>query len=382
MEIRFRWLKKIKIGILTNIPTPYRKPMWEAYLKIKDVTFDVFYFSKMHKDRKWNFDKADGVKEIFLKGPRLCSLNLEIFALLKKYDLWIIGGYSDPTAQLLILLCKIFRIPYVIMFDGVSPKKIESKENKLKFVWKRFLVKNCFAFLGNGTVGRLYAKKLGVHEDRIYNQYLTVDIEHFMNLLNEKNKMRSIIRQNLSIPKNGLVLLYIGRLIKLKGVQDLIKAYSEIKQQNQNVYLLIVGFGTYEKELKRMSQSIKDIFYVGHVDYPNIHKYYFASDILILPTYDDSWGLVINEAMACGLPVVTTTASGASLDLIKNNGYVFEPGDVKALVDIIKRYVREPNLILRHSQNSLKIIKEFSFDKSKKEVEKIIKNYLEKEEIK
>ena len=372
----------MKIGILTNIPAPYRKPMWEVYSKIEGVTFNVFYFSKMHKDRKWNFDKANGVEEKFLEGPRLGKLNLEIFTLFKKYDLWIIGGYSDLTAQFLILFCKFFRVPYVIMFDGISPKKIEVKENKLKFAWKKFLVKGCFAFLGNGTVGKIYAKKLGVSEDKIYNQYLTVNIEHFMNLLNEKNKIRSIIRQKLSIPENGLVLLYVGRLIELKGVQDLIKAYSEIKQQNQNVYLLIVGFGTYEEELKKMSKDVKDIFFVGHVGYSQIHEYYFASDILVLPTYDDPWGLVINEAMACGLPVVTTTAAGASLDLIKDNGYVFEPKDVKALSDIINKYIEDPNLLFKHSQNSLKIIKEFSFDNSKKEVEKIIKNYQMREKIK
>ncbi|MEM4067919.1 MAG: hypothetical protein QXV17_13780 [Candidatus Micrarchaeaceae archaeon] len=76
--------KKVKIGILNSIPTPYRKPMWEAYSEIENAIFDVFYASKMHKDRKWNFDKAIGVEERFLNGRRLGKLNLEIFNLVKK----------------------------------------------------------------------------------------------------------------------------------------------------------------------------------------------------------------------------------------------------------------------------------------------------------
>lgn len=177
------------------------------------------------------------------------------------------------------------------------------------------------------------------------------------------------------------MLLYVGRLIELKGVQDLIQAYSEVKKENNNVYLFIVGFGTYEEALRRMSKDIKDIFFVEHVDYAKIHEYYFASDLLILPTYDDSWGLVINEAMACGIPVATTTAAGAYLDLVKDNGYTYEAKDVKALVDIIKRYFEDPDLLLKHSQNSLKIIKEFSFENSKREVERIIKSYKIKEKL-
>jgi len=372
-------LKKMKIGVLTNVPTPYRKKMWEAYSEIENITFDIFYLSKMHKDRKWDFDKAAGVNEVFLDGIHLGKLNLEIFSLAKKYDLWIIGGYSESTVQLLILLCKVLKIPYIIMFDGISPKKIDARENKLKFSWKKFLVKGCFAFFGNGTVGKLYAKKLGIPDEKIYNQYLTVDIAHFLNLLGEKDKIRSTIRQDFGIPENGLVLLYVGRLIELKGVQDLIKAYSEIKKQNQNTYLIIVGFGTYEEELRKISKDVKDVFFAGHVDYPEIHEYYFAADVLVLPTYDDPWGLVINEAMACGLSIVTTTAAGANLDLVKDNGYVYEPKDVDELVDIIRKYVENPKLLSEHSQNSLKMIKGFSFDNSKKEVEEMIKNYQVKE---
>ena len=162
--------RPLKIGILTNIPTPYRKSMWEAYAKIPNTVFDIYYCAPIEADRKWVVPKAEGVREIFLKGKtfgKSAHLNLGITKLARKYDVWLIGGYSMPTAQLLIILCKIFKIPYVVMFDGISPLKLKMRENPLRLAWKRFLVRNCFAWLGNGTVGKLYARKLRITDDKI-----------------------------------------------------------------------------------------------------------------------------------------------------------------------------------------------------------------------
>jgi len=329
---------RMRIGILTNIPAPYRKPMWEAYAKIPDTEFDIYYCAPIEADRKWKVPKADGVNEIFLKGKtfnKSAHLNLGIMELVRKHDLWIVGGYSMPTAQLLILLCKLFKIPYVIMSDGMSPLKINMKENTVKIAWKRFLVKRCFAYLGNGRGGKLYAKKLRIDEDKVYNQYLTVDVNRFRSLLPDKKQLRLIKRKELGIPEEASVILYIGRLVKHKGVQDLINVFKDLATDNEALYLLIVGHGDYEEELKRISSNHPRIVFTGNIEYERIHEAYFASDLFVLPTYDDPWGLVINEALACGLPVITTTASGASLEIIDKRSVV-DPGDKDALSKRIK----------------------------------------------
>ncbi len=344
------WLKrcfsrKMKIGILTNIPAPYRKPMWEAYAKIPDTEFDIYYCASTESDRKWKVPKAEGVREIFLEGKTFgnnAHINLGIIKLTRKYDLWVVGGYSMPTAQLLIILCKIFNIPYVIMFDGRSPLKINVKENSVKMAWKKFLIKGVLAWLGNGTVGWSGAKKLGIPEDKIYNQYLTVDVEHFRSLLPSKEQLRLIKRSELAIPEDAFVVLYIGRLVKLKGVQDLISAFRRLASENMLLYLLIVGHGNYEEELKRISAKHPRIIFTGNIEYEKIHEAYFASDLFVLPTYDDVWGLVVNEAIACELPVITTTASGVSLELVEKERVV-EPGDTYALAKGIREVLGGKN---------------------------------------
>ncbi len=334
--------QSLRIGILTNIPAPYRKPMWEAYAKIPNTVFDIYYCAPIEADRKWVVPKAEGVREIFLKGKtfgKFAHLNLGITKLARKYDVWLIGGYSMPTAQLLIILCKIFKIPYVVMFDGISPLKLKMRENPLRLAWKRFLVRNCFAWLGNGTVGRLYAKKLGITDDKIYNQYLTVDVDHFRSLSPDRKRIRQNKRGELGIPEEAYVILYVGKLVKDKGVEDLIAAFKAVAAENQTSYLLIVGHGDYEEDLKRISAKHPRIIFTGNIEYERVHEAYFASDLFILPTYHDAWGLVINEALACDLPVITTTASGASLEIIDKRSIV-DPGDTNALSERIKEVLR------------------------------------------
>jgi len=371
--------KNLDIGILTNIPTPYRKTMWEKYSEIKNTQFDVYYCKSIERDRKWEISRAKGVNEYFLKGITFGisnHLNFGVIFLARKYNLWLIGGYSMLSSQLLIIACKIFKIPYVIMFDGISPLKIHKKENKFKFTYKKFLVKRCKAFLGNGKVGKLYGEKLGIPEKKIFNQYLTVDIDYFFKYLPQREDIDINTRKILKIPINSFVILYVGRLVKHKGIQDLIFSYKKLLKEEEKpnrIYIVIIGHGKYENELKKISHGMRNIIFVGNVNYLHIYKYYFSSDVFILPTYNDPWGLVINEAMACGLPIVTTRNSGASLDLVKGNGYIYDAGDVNKLADILFKITHDSELRNKMSCKSLDIIKNYSFQNARQELELLLK---------
>ncbi|TYC01386.1 MAG: glycosyltransferase family 4 protein [Kosmotoga sp.] len=348
--------------------------MWEEYAKIPNASYDIYYCAQIESDRKWQVPEARGIKEFFLKGLSIGKskhLNLGILKIFKKYDLWIVGGYSIPSAQLLIILCKLFRIPYVIMFDGISPVKIHKKENWLKFTWKKFLVHGCTAWLGNGTVGKIYGKKLGITGTKIYNQFLTVDIDRFKELSKRKQEIRLKIRKKLSIPIDAFVILYTGRLVKHKGVQDLIEIFEEISSVESNIYLLIVGHGIYENILKEKSESYNNIHFKGNVEYQKIHEMYLCADLFVLPTYNDPWGLVINEALACELPVITTEAAGASVDLV-NNKLIYNHGNTVQLKKIITSFLfnKEDNRI--YVQDEFERIKNFNFSNSRVELKKII----------
>ena len=366
----------IRIGILTNIPTPYRKGMWAEYATIPGISIDIYYCRDTEHDRNWRFEKAKNVNEYFLRGFSFKGkfhVNLEIIPLIKKYDLWVIGGYALPTMQLAMCLCLLLKIPYVIMFDGVNPDQIVKKERIMKRLLKGFFLRHQFACLANGKVGKLYMKKFGIPVNKIYNQYLTIDVNYFLQKRENKSQYRKEIRVKYDIEEDAIVLIYVGRLIKSKGVQDIIKAASILRQRGYKIHVLIVGSGAYEEELKKLANENKYIHFLGFIEYEILYKYYYASDIFIFPTYNDPWGLVVNEAMACGLPIITTTSCGAYMDLVEDNGVVYRAGDIDELVQSIELVLRKNLKIL--GLKSMELIKNYTYTQAKNEFYGIVLQY-------
>lgn len=357
--------KPVKIAIITNIPTPYRKAQWEYYSKHSLLDITVFYCSPIEKNRYWDVDSSKGIKEVFLDGLNFKSIhfNPSILKLLyKDFDIFCVGGYGYPSVIMAITFLKYLKKPWVMLIDGVSPLKLEN-ENFITEKLRRTLIRGANAYFANGVVGYKLLEKYGISSERIFNQFMTVDVEHFMkksvNSLDYKNE----IRKKYKISKNSIVVMYAGRLMKHKGVQDLIKSVKKLDDKGYNVKLLVVGDGQFKETLIDCADKLlPDTIFTGHIDPDMLHKYYYASDIFVLPTYNDPWGLVINEALSCGLPVVSTNAAGSSLDLVKNNGIVVQKGNIVQLSEAIE------SLILgdldRYGKNSLSIIKKWSYKES------------------
>lgn len=373
--------KKIKIAIITNIPTPYRKKQWEFFAKCKYLDMTIFYCAKKHKDRYWSVDSSEGVKEVFLNGITFKSFHfnpgiLKIF--FRDYDIFFVSGYGYPSVIISLIFLRILRKPWVMIIDGISPLKLK-KGNILIEKIKKFLISGANAYSSNGTAGKEYLKMYGISSEKIFNQYMTVDVDYFMEKSENSVKYRSETRKKYNFSEDCIVVMYAGRLIENKGVQDLIGAVKNLRDENINIKALIVGDGTFKLDLKRKSEDIKsDIIFTGHIKHEELYKYYYASDIFVLPTYADLWGLVVNEAMACGLPVILTDAAGCHLDLLRDNGIIVKKGDVNALSSAIK-YLIEKNTYKVYGKNSLRIIQNWKYENSLNEFLKLI-NFVLKQE--
>jgi len=348
--------------------------MWNAYAEIKNISLEVYYFRKMPPHRKWNYENESKGKEPFL--PEITFLNfffvlVKIWKLVKERDIWIIGGYSELPLQIFILACFYQKKPYILLFDGVNPERISRKENFLKFWWKKFLTQKCFGWLGNGIVGKEYAKKLGLKEEQIFNQFLTVDIEYFRNFKESAEKIRCDFRVDRGIDEKAFLIIYSGRLIKHKGIQDLIQACKIVKQRNpqKKIELVIAGHGVYEPFLREKAAETSEVHFIGNVEYKDIHKVYYSADLLVLPSYNDPWGLVINEALACGTPVIASSACGAVKDLLEPN-LVFKPGDINTMVILMESFL---NRCENGSENLDSKIDSWTFENAKKNLAILIK---------
>ena len=131
--------------------------------------------------------------------------------------------------------------------------------------------------------------------------------------------------------------LFIGRLESVKNVSLLIRAFSKLKKENPETALFIVGDGSEREWLESLvkSECVQDVYFFGYVVFPRIIEFYKAADVFVLPSSHEPWGLVVNESMTLGLPVVVSSKVGCRQDLVKDgyNGFVFENENERDLLE-------------------------------------------------
>lgn len=181
------------------------------------------------------------------------------------------------------------------------------------------------------------------------------------------NENKCAIREKLNIREKRMVLS-VGQFIYRKGNDVLIKAASALPR---NIGIYIIG-GTVTSEYRNLVQfyNATNIHFIPFMSPKELKNYYLAADLFVLPTREDVWGLVINEAMACGLPIVTTNKCVAGCELMDNNGKIVQTEDVDGLKNAMAIMLSDEKSLQEMGKNSLKLI-------SKQTIENMVKEHLD-----
>lgn len=327
-----------KALFLTNIPSPYRVKFFDELGKKFDITVLFHDNRKAHsgRDNAW-FASGDGSfhqvqlsKCVLSRGED--SLCLDVIDWLKKpFDEIIICGYSSPTAMLAIAYLRMKKKPFWMEVDG----GLIREDSDLKYRFKKLLVSSASGWFSSGKKTTEYLQHYGAKEEKIHSYPFSTlqeaDIQSAVTSSEEKISLRKI----LGIEEE-YCLLSIGQFIHRKGFDILLHAAASLEK---NVGIYIVGGEPTEEYLKlRDDLGLSNVHFVGFQTKDALAKYYKAADVFALPTREDIWGLVINEAMAYGLPVITTDRCVAGLELIENgvNGYIVPVENSHALAEAIQ----------------------------------------------
>lgn len=323
-----------RVLFLTNFASPYRVHFFDELGKYMDVT--VLYSDRVedirHRNADW-FEKGEGgfqgvqlTKVASVGDENLC---LDVLPWLKKpYDAIVIGGYSSPTAILAMAYLRLNRIPFYMEVDG----GLIRQESKLKYFIKKSLVCMANQWLSTGR----YTTKYLVH----YGAKPEKTIEYPFSSLYEADLLPAVIsqeeklalRRELEIPQRKMVLA-IGQFIHRKGFDVLMRAAARM-QEKADIYI-VGGEATEEYKALRDALGVHNVHFLGFQKKERLAKFYKAADLFVLPTREDIWGLVINEALAYGLPTITTDRCVAGLELIRDgvNGYIVPVEDETALAE-------------------------------------------------
>jgi glycosyltransferase involved in cell wall biosynthesis len=358
----------IKAILLTETISPYRIPVFNEIARDLEAKFLVLFFGESEKRRQWKVYK-EKIKFRYKVLPNLLFqkqgltpyfFNFTIFYSLLKYspDIIIISGYSQPSSFLAMLYAKLFKKQLVLWCE--SNKYDQRYEHCLKKAYKRWFVKNCAGYIVPGQASFEYLLSLGALREKIYRAPNAVDNDYFSRVADQQRKTKGQFKQSKGYPDK--IILYVGRLVDQKGIFDLFKAFQIISGNQPALGLVLIGNGEKEEDYKNFCQisNIKNVFFTGFVHQEELPAYYACADVFVLPTHSEPWGLVLNEAMACKLPVVSSNVAGAAADLIINgkNGYIYEKGNVNKLTEILNKVLNSNCESM--GQSSYEIIQGFS----------------------
>lgn len=345
-----------KLLILSIYPAPYRAELFEYFFQEFDT---IVFFEHSAGDARvaeW-FAKGDYYLLDTTEGRKKYQLSMKQ---IDQYDLVGIYDYSTNEGIKLILKCRQKRVPYVVNSDGAM---LTAHGNAVKDVLKRLLLSKANAFLASGEMAKKYFLRLGAAEKNIYiHTFSTLHNEDILPCPVSKNE-KELIRKKMGLPINKKIAIAVGRFIPLKRYQELIEAWKIVPQ---DYVLLLVGGGEEEANYRKyiMDNSINNVILEGFHPKSELLEYYKAADVFVHPTSYDVWGLVVNEAMACGLPVVVSDHCVAGLELVKDgrNGYLVALGNDTEIANRVMQICEQSDVYDIMAEEALETIRLYTIE--------------------
>jgi glycosyltransferase involved in cell wall biosynthesis len=363
--------KTVRLALLTEIISPYRIPVFNALAQQKGIELHVIFLAETDPtQRRWLVykDEIEFSYQVLPAWRRRWSgghvlVNRGMWSALERFlpNSILCGGYNYPAFWQALTWSKFHSVHFAAWIESTSRDQ-RNPSVLAEFIKRRF-VRNCSSFAVPGKSSFEYVKSMGVPAERIHRAPNAVDNQLFANLARSVREREVQCRTELGLPQRYFV--YAGRVTREKGVFQLLEAYTRLEPElRSEVGLVLVGEETARNELMKNSAKIYPgtVVFPGFAQRDQLAAFYALAEALVFPTLSDPWGLVVNEAMACGLPIIASDAAGCVADLVQDgeNGYVIPTGDVGKLAEAMAAFARDPQLASRMGQHSARLIEGFS----------------------
>jgi glycosyltransferase involved in cell wall biosynthesis len=328
---------------------------WKGYARGFENSFAVEAVGKRHIFQLKKSHTGYGNSFTYL-SPQIIQRLLNF-----KPDLIFTNAFGVWTLFALLLKA-VGNWRVVIAYEGSSPS-VDFQHSPLRLIARRFMVRCADAYISNSHAGKDYLiKTLRAPEDHVFVHPYEVPSVISLAQSSPSSSQLAETLDSLLHP----IFLFVGQIIPRKGLKELLVACQELKQTlgYRNFTLLIVGEGAQKQELQSLSLAYDladQVHWIGKVEYDQLGTYFQKADVMILPTLEDTWGVVVLEAMAMGKPMLCSTNAGA-VELIKDgeNGYRFDPNDSEQLAKLMAKFIDQPQLIQTMGQESLKCMERYT----------------------
>jgi glycosyltransferase involved in cell wall biosynthesis len=347
--------RRYRLAVLASHPVQYAAPLYRYLAGEAGFDLTVLYASRMgledYTDEgfsqmvRWDTDLLSGYRSTFLPGARgrqaagfLAPVCLWVAPVLleRRFDVVIVPGYSHAYYVLGVLAARAAGARVLMRGESFSLESGgASRRRQLRNRALPALLRLVDGYLAVGTPQRQFAAHFGIPPERIFPSPYSVDNAFFIAQAERYRPLREQTLSGLGLSPKAPTILYVAKLIPRKRPLDLLTAVHLLSERGVQANVVLVGDGTERTALERWAaeHGLQRVRFVGFRNQSEIGRYYAAADLFVLPSADEPWGLVVNEAMCAGLAVITSDRVGAAADLVRRgtNGYVYPCGDTAAL---------------------------------------------------
>jgi glycosyltransferase involved in cell wall biosynthesis len=380
----------VRLAYLVTHPIQYQAPLLRRIAADPDIHLSVMFGSdfsvRSHVDagfgQKVEYDVPllDGYESRFLplRGmplpsgsdpdfwrPWSAGLNRALSEI-KPDALWV-HGYHRATNLEAMLLARLRGIPVLLRDEATLISAARSAPKRLiKQAALRTVDKMTSAFLAIGSLNHAFWRSYGVPESKLFDMPYAVDNSFFQNRIAAAAEGGEAARKALDLEPGRPVILFVGKLIDRKRPLDLLRAYAKVANEPalRSPYLLVAGSGPLMPQLEQEAKGLPGVRLLGFQNQTQLAGLYGLTDLFVLPSERESWGLVVNEAMNAGVAVIASDRIGAAADLVQAgvNGFTYPVGDAEALSVCLRTTLGNPQRLKAMGAASKSLIDRWGFD--------------------
>ena len=384
----FERRRKYRVAYLVTHPIQYQAPLIRLISAQSDIDLTVFFQSDMSlgayddqgfgREVKWDVPLVDGYRHEFLPGlwrhgpvtaQRPINWGFAHRLTKARFDALWVHGYARWVNWAAMLCARASGLAVLVRDEATLFSAQRSLvRQQAKRVFFSLLSNIVDGFLAIGSANRDYYLAQGVPSQRIFSMPYCVDNEFFATRAREPAADSRQLRGAHGIPAGGAVILYASKFEPRKRPKDLLLAYEKLIGRltgGVKPHLLFLGDGELRASLEAEARSkrLDSVKFLGFRNQSELPQYYALCDVFVLPSTNEPWGLVVNEVMATGKPVIVSDSVGCAPDLVHGgrNGFVFPTGDVDALTEALARVVGDGAEAARMGKESRELIERWSF---------------------
>ncbi|MCI0660980.1 MAG: glycosyltransferase family 4 protein [Acidobacteria bacterium] len=357
----------MRVLLLNNVPTLYFDPLFEKIRRDSGWQLTVCYSTAWNSQVGWEenkFERHGAAIILDQSSPRLqkrlgssaaAAVSLAGILISQSPDYLVCCGYTLMPQMVALLWSMLMDKPFAVIGDSnIYCDKATGIRRIIKRLWLNLVTRRASALITIGSANRRFWESYGARPEQLFESRLAVDLDFFERACRERRDEAMAQRVKLGLSKK-VVFLFAGRLVRRKHVDSIIKAALRIN--DDRMALVIAGGGEEFASLKEIAGDDPRVIFTGPIAPAELPLYYTLSDVLVLPAAREPWGLVINEAMACGLSIIAHRHCGAAVDLVgDDNGVALNTFSVDELGEALKMMIdHEPLLRSMQKRSQEKI---------------------------